>query len=131
MAKAKIKQYLENFKNTDIYKALKSGAEHHFEIELNMFKDNTQTQGIIDLVYFDKEKDGWIIVDFKSNNISKEKDLMQFAKDNGYDKQLNTYEELCKDKDINVVGKVLLFLDSGSEVEFVDFKEKEKIKWKQ
>ncbi len=117
-AKEKIKRYINNFKNTTTYKALQNGAEHHFEMELNIYKEDKQTQGIIDLVYFDKEKDGLMIVDFKSNNISKIKDLVQYAKENEYVKQLDTYEELCEDKDMRVVGKVLLFLDDGGEIEF-------------
>lgn len=70
----KIQKYLDNFKTTSTYTALKSGAEHHFELELNKIQDDKWTQGIIDLVYFDKKKDGWVIVDFKSNNVQKVKD---------------------------------------------------------
>ena len=116
--KAKIKHYLENFKTTAIYKKLKSGVEHHFEIELNVYEDGEQTQGVIDLIYFDEEKNGWVIVDFKSNNINGRTDLVQFAKDNGYDKQLDTYEELCEGNGLSVAGKMLLFLDSGKEIKF-------------
>jgi ATP-dependent exoDNAse (exonuclease V) beta subunit len=117
-SKQKIEKYLDTFKTTTTYTALKSGVEHHFELELNKIQDDKWTQGIIDLVYFDKEKDGWVIVDFKSNNIEKIKDLEKFAKDNDYDKQLETYQELCESKGMNVIGKMLLFLDSGKEVMF-------------
>ncbi|MEA2017436.1 MAG: 3'-5' exonuclease, partial [Campylobacterota bacterium] len=116
--KSKIKHYLENFKTTTTYKKLKNGAEHHFEIELNMYKDGNQTQGVIDLIYFDDEKDGWGIVDFKSNNINGRTDLVQFAKDNGYDKQLDTYEMLCEGNGLNVIEKMLLFLDNGEVIKF-------------
>jgi ATP-dependent exoDNAse (exonuclease V) beta subunit len=115
-AQAKIKTYIENFKTTTTYKALKNEAEYKFELELHTFKDEKHTQGIIDLLYFDKEKDGWIIVDFKSNNIKDKKDLVAFAKDKEYDQQLNVYQELCEAKDMKIVGKLLLFLEDGSEV---------------
>jgi len=100
-----------------IYKALKNGAEHHFEFELNHFEEDRHLQGVIDLLYFDKDKDSWVIIDFKSNNISYKKDLEKFAKDQGYDKQLETYEKLCEISGFSVGKKVLLFLDSGDEVE--------------
>ena len=44
----KIKNSIENFKSTDVYKLLKSGVEHRFELEFN-YQDKT---GFIDLVYF-------------------------------------------------------------------------------
>lgn|GEM_PF-3179923 len=116
--KSKIKKYLDNFKNTTTYQKLKSGAKHHFELDLQIFKDETHTQGIIDLVYFDEELDGWVIVDFKSNNIEKQKDLKVFAKTNGYDSQLDTYAMLCEEKEMNIVDKLLLFVQDGSEVKF-------------
>ncbi len=116
--KEKIKEYLDNFKTTDTYKQLKSGVKYHFELELHSFRDEIHTQGIIDLVYFDKEMDGWVIVDFKSNNIKDKKDLIAFAKESEYDKQLSVYQELCELKDMKVIRKLLLFLQDGSEVEF-------------
>ncbi|MEA2049465.1 MAG: UvrD-helicase domain-containing protein [Campylobacterota bacterium] len=116
--KSKVKQYLENFKSTNTYKKLKDGIEYNFELDLHNFVDGQQSLSIVDLVYFDKEKNGWVIVDFKSNNISKHKDLVKFAIDQGYDKQLETYQTLCESKDMNVVGKLLLFLEDGSEIEF-------------
>ena len=114
-AKDKVKRYIENFKQTTTYKELKGGAEHHFEMEFNSFKENKHKQGIIDLIYFNKDKNGWVIVDFKSNSVEKVKDLTAFVQENGYDKQLESYQMLCKDKEMAVTSKLLLFLDSGIE----------------
>lgn len=116
-SKEKIRKYLENFKTTNTYKQLLSGVEHHFEIELNTYEKTKHSQGIIDLVYFDKEKNGWVIVDFKSNSVDGKKDLTKFAQDEGYDKQLDNYEMLYESKGMKVVGKILLFLDNGREIE--------------
>jgi len=107
----KIKEYINNFKSSSVYDKLRSGTEYQFELEVNIFKDDKQIQGIIDLVYFDDEKEGWVIVDFKSNSLKNVKDLDKFAKENGYDKQLENYEKLCESKGMKVVDKMLLWLD--------------------
>ena len=114
--KKKIKHYIENFKTTPTYKKLKDGAEHHFEWEFDLFEDDKHTQGNIDLLYYDTQQEGWVIVDFKSNNTEGVKDLHKFAVENGYDKQLETYEKLCDGKGLVVKQKLLLFLDSGNEI---------------
>jgi len=107
----KMQHYIANFKTTSVYKKLQSGVTHHFEMELNSFELEKQTQGIIDLLYFDEKEEGWVIVDFKSNNVSNVKDLVKFAKEQGYDKQLDTYAMLCESKGMRVVDKMLLWLD--------------------
>jgi ATP-dependent exoDNAse (exonuclease V) beta subunit len=53
-------------------------------------------------VYFDQEKDGWVIVDFKTGTPSKEKEQ-------GYQKQLEFYERVLVDSGLGVVGKELLW----------------------
>jgi ATP-dependent exoDNAse (exonuclease V) beta subunit len=111
VSKEKIKKYIDNFKASTVYQKLKNGTEYQFELEINLFEDGKQTQGIIDLVYFDEEQDGWIIVDFKSNSLKNIKDLDKFTKEKGYDKQLENYEILCQSKDMKVVDKMLLWLD--------------------
>ncbi len=82
----KIKNSIEYFKNSDVYKLLKSGVEHRFELEFN-YQDK---KGFIDLVYFDKSKAGWVIVDFKTGIKSQEKEEK-------YQKQLEFYEEVLSD----------------------------------
>jgi hypothetical protein len=112
----KIQHYIANFLKTNTYKMLKSGVEHHFEMEFNSFANGKHTQGIIDLLYFDEVENGWVIVDFKSNNIQNVKNLAEFAKEKEYDKQLQAYKQLCQDKGMEVVKTILLFLDRGDEI---------------
>ncbi|MGJ0359952.1 UvrD-helicase domain-containing protein [Aliarcobacter cryaerophilus] len=95
----KIKNSIEYFKNSDVYKLLKSGVEHRFELEFN-YQDK---KGFIDLVYFDKEKDGWVIVDFKTGIKSQEKEEQ-------YQKQLEFYEEVLSDIGMSVAGKQILWV---------------------
>ena len=94
----KIKNSIEYFKNSDVYKLLKSGVEHRFELEFN-YQDK---KGFIDLVYFDKSKAGWVIVDFKTGIKSKEKEET-------YQKQLEFYEEVLSDIGMSVVWKEILW----------------------
>lgn len=94
-----IKNSIENFKNSDVYKLLKSGVEHRFELEFN-YQDKT---GFIDLVYFDESKAGWIIIDFKTGKRSDEKEAT-------YQKQLKFYEEVLDEIGLCVVRKEILWV---------------------
>ena len=95
----KIKNSIENFKSSDVYKLLKSGVEHRFELEFN-YQDK---KGFIDLVYFDKSKAGWVIVDFKTGIKSQEKEEK-------YQKQLEFYEEVLNDIGMSVAAKEILWV---------------------
>ena len=94
----KIKNSIEYFKNSDVYKLLKSGVEHRFELEFN-YQDK---KGFIDLVYFDESKAGWVIVDFKTGIKSQEKEEK-------YQKQLEFYKEVLSDIGMSVVWKEILW----------------------
>jgi ATP-dependent exoDNAse (exonuclease V) beta subunit len=96
---SKIKNSIENFKNSNVYKLLKSDVEHRFELEFN-YQDK---KGFIDLVYFDKSKAGWVIVDFKTGIKSQEKEEK-------YQTQLKFYEEVLSDIGMSVVGKEILWV---------------------
>ncbi len=95
----RIKNSIESFKNSGVYKLLKSGVEHRFELEFN-YEDK---KGFIDLVYFDESKAGWVIIDFKTGKRSDEKEEK-------YLKQLEFYEEVLKDIGLCVVGKEILWV---------------------
>ena len=95
----KIKNSIENFKSSDVYKLLKSGVEHRFELEFN-YQDK---KGFIDLVYFDESKAGWVIIDFKTGIKSQEKEEK-------YQTQLKFYEKVLSDIGMSVVGKEILWV---------------------
>lgn len=96
--KKQIEKSIEKFIKSDLHVKLKSGVEHKFELEFH----TQEKRGFIDLVYFDQEKDGWVIVDFKTGTPSKEKEQ-------GYQKQLEFYERVLVDSGLGVVGKELLW----------------------
>jgi len=95
----KLKNSITKFLESELYTKLKSGVEHKFELEFHM----PNKRGFIDLVYFDAEKNGWVIVDFKTGQQTKEKEL-------GYAEQLAFYESVLVENGMNVVGKRLLWV---------------------
>ena len=94
----KIKNSIEKFMNSHVYKLLKNGVEHRFELEFN-YQDKT---GFIDLIYFIKDKE-CVIIDFKTGIKSQEKEEV-------YQKQLKFYEEVLSDIGMSVVGKEILWV---------------------
>ncbi len=97
--KTQIKNSIEKFLNSALHVKLKSGAKHKFELDFH----TQEKRGFIDLVYFDEEKDGWIIVDFKTGTATKEKEQ-------SYQKQLEFYENVLVENGYSVVGKELLWV---------------------
>jgi len=90
---------MNNFYNSDVYGLLKNGAKHRFELEFNV-DDKT---GFIDLIYFDKESDGWVIVDFKTGRETDEKNSK-------YQQQLDFYQNVVEILGYKVVDARLLWL---------------------
>ena len=97
--KEKIIGSLTTFAESDVYQKLSSGVEYYFELEFNTETKN----GFIDLVYFDSDQDGWIIVDFKTG-IPSEK------KEEAYNKQLDFYKDVLKSHKLDVAAKKIFWL---------------------
>ena len=96
------KSIIENmdiFYKSDIYKLLKDGVEHHFELEFNI---DSKT-GFIDFIYFDKEHNGWIIVDFKTGVETDEKNKK-------YQGQLDFYRDVVVSLGYRLIDARLLWL---------------------
>jgi len=81
--KTKVIIHIQNFKTSDVYQLLKDGAEHRFELEFN----HKNKIGYIDLIYFDNNQKGWVIIDFKTG----EQTSLKIKK---YREQLEFYEEV-------------------------------------
>jgi ATP-dependent exoDNAse (exonuclease V) beta subunit len=96
------KSIIENmgtFYKSDVYQLLKNGVQHKFELEFNA---NNKT-GFIDFIYHDKNRDGWVVVDFKTGIETKEKNEK-------YQEQLNFYQSVMEDLEHKVVEAKLLWL---------------------
>jgi len=96
---ASIVKSMKNFYASDVYTLLKAGVSHRFELEFN-FEGKT---GFIDFIYYDKSKEGWVIVDFKTGNESKDKTVK-------YQEQLDFYKTVMEKLGYAVVDMRLLWV---------------------
>ena len=88
---------MQSFYKSDIYELLEKGVEHRFELEFNV----DGKTGYIDFIYFDKEENGWIIVDFKTGKGSS-------SKNNKYQEQLDFYTNIIIKLGYKVIDAKLL-----------------------
>jgi ATP-dependent helicase/nuclease subunit A len=85
------------FKHSPHYEKVMNGAEAYFEYDFTYLDENGQrVYGSIDLLYWDEEKGGWVIVDFKTTALgdSTPEDVM---KAHGYDRQLELYARFVEE----------------------------------
>ena len=95
----KITNSITKFKESHVYNLLKTGVEHRFELEFN----HEGKTGFIDLVYYDKSKAGWVIVDFKTG-------FKTQSKEKQYEDQLEFYEEVLRSIGMSVTNKMILWI---------------------
>lgn len=94
-----VKKSMDKFYQSEVYELLKDNVEHRFELEFNV--DNKT--GFIDFIYFDKENDGCVIVDFKTGTPTKDKEEK-------YQKQLDFYIEIMTSLGYRILDAKLLWL---------------------
>ena len=89
--KNRIVKMAQAFQKSPHYQKVIEGAEAYFEYDYTYVNtEGRRVYGSIDLLYFDEESKGWVIVDFKTtalNGLTHE----EVMKMHGYDKQLNEY----------------------------------------
>ena len=90
---------MQKFNESTVYSLLQNSVEHHFELEFN----HEGKTGFIDFIYFDPEKEGWVIVDFKTGTESEEKNSK-------YQEQLTFYKEVMESLEYKIVDTQLLWL---------------------
>ena len=90
---------IKRFYASDVYSVLQNGNDHRFELEFN----EDGKHGFIDFIYFDTEKEGWVIVDFKTGSESE-------AKNAKYQKQLDFYRTVMEKQGYRIVDTRLLWL---------------------
>ena len=90
---------MNSFYKSDVYELLKNDVKYHFELEFNV----DGKTGFIDFIYFDEDKDGWIIVDFKTGNETDEKNSK-------YQEQLDFYTNIMIELGYKVIDAKLLWL---------------------
>ena len=97
--RAVVIESMNNFYSSDVYKALEDGCRHYFELEFNV----DDTTGFIDLIYYDTQKEGWIIIDFKTGHESSEKREK-------YQQQLEFYTEIMNTQGYKIIDAKLLWI---------------------
>jgi ATP-dependent exoDNAse (exonuclease V) beta subunit len=90
---------MNSFYKSNVYELLNDSVEHKFELEFNL----DGKTGFIDFIYFDKENNGWIIVDFKTGVETDEKNKK-------YQVQLDFYKDIVESLGYKVVDAKLLWL---------------------
>jgi len=105
----KINNFIKNFKQNSIYKEIIESEESKNELSLTFKYKKYIIEGVIDKLY--KSGDNWIILDYKTDNITKE-EVAKRAKT--YELQLGIYA-LGLDKILNATPKklILFFLTPG------------------
>jgi len=94
-----ISKHMQNFYASDVCTALKNGAQHQFELEFIL----DDKHGFIDLIYFDMQLAGWVIIDFKTGTPSNEKEEL-------YQAQLDFYKDVMESLNYKVVACSLLWI---------------------
>ncbi len=90
---------MKQFSESNVYTGLQNGIEYHFELEFN---DDGKT-GFIDFLYLDVEREGWVIVDFKTGIETKDKNIK-------YQEQLDFYQRVMEELGYKIVETQLLWL---------------------
>lgn len=99
LQRKQIADNMDKFYKSEIYSLLVNGVQHQFELEFN----HEGKTGFIDFIYYDKEKNGWVIVDFKTAVQTNEKNDF-------YKKQLDFYAKVINDLEYKVVDTKLLWI---------------------
>ncbi len=95
-----ITENMNAFYKSEVYKQLQTGVQHHFELEFNV----GEKIGFIDFIYYDEQRNGWVIVDFKTGKESHQKN-------EEYQKQLDFYQNVMESLNYEVVESRLLWLN--------------------
>ena len=86
----RIERMARSFQRCPHYRRLKEGAEHYFEFAFMHETEAGLVRGSIDLLYYDTERDGWVVVDFKTTTApAQEREAL--AEASGYYDQLGFY----------------------------------------
>ena len=94
--KDKVYQLIENFRNSESYEKLLKSRKKYFEFPFEV----SDSRGAIDLLFYDEEREGWIIVDFKT------------GKEHDYSYQLNEYKNAMESLGLNIIDTQVLYLQN-------------------
>ncbi|MDD3840442.1 MAG: UvrD-helicase domain-containing protein [Clostridia bacterium] len=85
-----VQEIIDIFKDSHIYREFKNAEERYAEVPISCSMDDTGQvifNGTIDLVF--RQGDGWVIVDYKTDNAEEDHQFQQLAQ--WYSEQIKTY----------------------------------------
>lgn len=115
--KSEVLEIIEVFKSSPLYKQIQSAEAYYTELPFSFMakvgdplypegkEGDVYISGIIDLIY--KKGNGWVIVDFKTDRITKEEDIQKLT--NHYARQLQLYREAWQHMTKEMVTELKLY----------------------
>ncbi|MBI2027732.1 MAG: UvrD-helicase domain-containing protein [Deltaproteobacteria bacterium] len=109
-----VRELLQNFLHMPYFKEIQKAQVIHKEYPVYFSHQGFVLEGIIDLL-FKNQKGEWILADYKTNKISREK-VEDFGR--SYEFQMDSYAWMLSDLGVNINKCVLLFLNPSVCYEF-------------
>lgn len=117
-------QIVQQFLASDIYQEIQAASQYYSELPFSFLlkgddpllpkkeKKDVYVSGVIDLIY--KQKDGWTIVDFKTDHVKKEEDIAKLTRH--YAPQLTFYKAAFERMTKETVEKMKLYFVTANKI---------------
>lgn len=111
----RVTRLLTRFQRHPLYAEL-SAAERHHELPYALILDNQMVSGIIDLLYRTTPSTAWTIAEFKTDRLAEDTDLQAYAQQQGYLRQVETYQRAITQQLGAAPQVLMIFLNVGQSV---------------
>lgn len=112
----RVTRLLNRFQRHPLYSEL-TAAERHHELPYALILDGQMVSGIIDLLYRTTPSAAWTIAEFKTDRLAEGADLQAYAHQQGYLRQVETYQQAITQQ-LGATPQVLMvFLNVGQSVQ--------------
>jgi ATP-dependent exoDNAse (exonuclease V) beta subunit len=112
----RVTRLLNRFQRHPLYSEL-TAAERHHELPYALTLDGQMVSGIIDLLYRATPSAAWTIAEFKTDRLAEGADLQVYAQQQGYLRQVETYQRAITQQ-LGAAPQVLMvFLNVGQSVQ--------------
>lgn len=115
-AMQRVTRLLNRFQRHSLYTQL-AAAERHHELPYALTLNGQMVSGIIDLLYRASPSNAWTIAEFKTDRLAEGADLQAYAQQQGYLRQVETYQQAITQQ-LGATPQVLMvFLNVGQSVQ--------------
>ncbi|NJN94323.1 MAG: hypothetical protein HC875_09640 [Anaerolineales bacterium] len=111
----RVTRLLNRFQRHPLYAEL-SAAERHHELPYALTLDSQMVSGIIDLLYRTSPSNAWTIAEFKTDRLAEDSDLQVYAQQQGYLRQVETYQRAITQQLGAAPQVLMIFLNVGQSV---------------